>query len=56
MEKCAKARMARSSVNDLVLWDYDDYVKTHWREVPVTKLREEGTRKIQKRIERMIVS
>jgi len=37
-----------------VLCDYNDFYKKQWREMPVTELMEEGTRKIQARIEWMI--
>jgi len=56
LEECVKAGMTRLNVNDLVLCDYNEYYKEQWREIPVTELMEEGTRKIQARIEWMMVS
>jgi fructose-bisphosphate aldolase class II len=56
LEECVKAGMTRLNVNDLVLCDYNEFYKKQWREMPVTELMEEGTRKIQERIEWMMVS
>ena len=54
LEKCVKAGMTRLNVNDLVLCDYNEYYKKNWREIPVTELMEEGTKKLQERIEWMM--
>jgi fructose-bisphosphate aldolase, class II len=54
LHACVQRGMTRLNVNDLVLWQYNEYVKENTGKVPLTELMEQGTQLIQDRLEWMM--